>query len=177
MPGERVYGLCPGRHRGRHHVQRHGADGEHELQLPSAGDGCRWQSQRLLQHRERDDAGPAPSAPTITGFTPTSRPVGTSVTFNGTNFTGATAVTFNGVSATSFTVTSDTAIQATVPAGATTGPLSVTTPGGTATSPTNFTVTVTLTVAKTSNVGGGTLSSSSRPDSPHQNNCGAHCPA
>jgi chitodextrinase len=120
---------------------------------------------------------PAPSAPTITGFTPTSGPVGTSVMFNGTNFTGATAVTFNGVSATSFTVTSDTAIQATVPAGATTGPLSVTTPGGTATSPTNFTVTVTLTVTKTGIVGGGTVSSSSRPDSPNQINCGATCSA
>jgi hypothetical protein len=120
---------------------------------------------------------PAPSAPTITGFTPTSGPVGTSVMFNGTNFTGATAVTFNGVSATSFTVTSATAIQATVPAGATTGPLSVTTPGGTATSPTNFTVTVTLTVTKTGIVGGGTVSSSSRPDSPNQINCGATCSA
>src|SRR2546426_4135575 len=81
----------------------------------------------------------APPAPTLTGFTPGSGPVGSSATLNGTNFTGATAVTFNGVSG-SFTVSSDTAIQATVPAGATTGPLSVTTPGGTATNTTNFTV-------------------------------------
>src|SRR5206468_12452829 len=73
-------------------------------------------------------------APTITSFTPTSGPVGTSVTISGTNFTGATAVTFNGASAASFTVTSATRIQATVPPGATTGPLSATTPGGTATS-------------------------------------------
>jgi hypothetical protein len=79
------------------------------------------------------------TAPTITGFTPTSGPLGTSVTISGTNFIGATAVTFNAVSA-SFTVTSATAIQATVPAGATTGPLSVTTPGGTAVSANNFTV-------------------------------------
>src|SRR2546425_908807 len=64
-----------------------------------------------------------------------------------------------------------------LPAGATTGPLSVTTPGGTATSPTNFTVTVTLTVTKTGIVGGGTVSSSSRPDSPNQINCGATCSA
>src|SRR5437870_5017904 len=79
------------------------------------------------------------SAPTITGFTPTSGPVGTSVTISGTNFTGATAVAFNGVSA-SFTVTSATTIQATVPTGATTGPLSVTTPAGTATSSAAFTM-------------------------------------
>jgi len=83
-------------------------------------------------------------APTITSFTPTIGPVGTSVTINGTNFTGAAGVTFNG-SAASFTVTSATAIQATVPAGATTGPISVTTSGGTVTSASNFMVAPTIT--------------------------------
>src|SRR6267142_1475477 len=78
-------------------------------------------------------------SPTISGFTPASGPVGTSVTISGTNFTGASAVAFNGTSAT-FSVTSATAIQATVPAGATSGPISVTTPGGTATSSGSFTV-------------------------------------
>jgi hypothetical protein len=78
--------------------------------------------------------------PTITSFSPTSGPVGTSVTINGTNFTGATSVKFNGVTAT-FIVNSATKITATVPTGATTGPISVTTPGGTATSTSNFTVT------------------------------------
>jgi uncharacterized repeat protein (TIGR01451 family) len=81
-----------------------------------------------------------PRPPTISGFTPTSGPVGTSVTIAGMNFTGASAVKFNGTSA-SFT-NSDTQIIATVPSTATTGPISVTTPGGTATSSTNFTVTV-----------------------------------
>jgi IPT/TIG domain-containing protein/List-Bact-rpt repeat protein len=110
------------------------------------------------------------SPPTITDFSPTSGPVGTSVTISGTNFTGATAVTFNGVSAT-FSVSSDRVIQATVPAGATTGPLSVTTPGGTATSANNFTVTATLTVRKTGTTGGSVTSGDGGI------NCGANCSA
>ncbi len=85
--------------------------------------------------------GSTGGAPTVTIFTPTSGPVGTSVTITGTNFTGATAVKFNGTAATSFTVNSSTQITATVPSGATTGPISVTTPSGTGTSSTNFTVT------------------------------------
>jgi hypothetical protein len=80
-------------------------------------------------------------APTITNFTPTTGLVGTSVTINGTNFTGATAVRFNGTAATSFIVNSETMITATVPNGATTGQISVETPGGTANSALNFTVT------------------------------------
>jgi hypothetical protein len=77
---------------------------------------------------------------TITSFTPTFGPIGTTVTITGTNFTGATAVKFNGVTAT-FTVNSATQITATVPTGATTGKITVTTPSGTATSATDFTVT------------------------------------
>src|SRR5205807_1797058 len=82
---------------------------------------------------------PAP-VPTISGFAPTSGPVGTSVQINGTNFSGASAVTFGSKSAT-YAVTSPTTIQATVPAGATTGPIGVTTDGGTVSSVSNFTVT------------------------------------
>src|SRR5207245_888495 len=77
--------------------------------------------------------------PTITSFSPTSGPVGTSVTITGTNFTGVTSVTINGVAA-SFTVNSSTSIATTLPNGATTGPISVTTSGGTAISASNFTV-------------------------------------
>jgi IPT/TIG domain len=78
--------------------------------------------------------------PTITSFTPTSGPVGTSVVITGTNFTGATAVTFNNVAATTFTVNSATQITATVPTTATTGLIRVTTSGGTTSSLTNFTI-------------------------------------
>ena len=81
--------------------------------------------------------------PTITSFTPTVGPIGTSVVITGTNLTGATRVRFNGVRAATFTVNSNTQITATVPTGATTGHLSVTTPGGTATSTANFTIRTT----------------------------------
>jgi IPT/TIG domain len=83
-----------------------------------------------------------PPAPMISSFSPTSGPVGTSVTITGTGFTGATAVAFNGVNTSSYSVNSDTQIAATVPSGATTGPITVTTPGGQASSaPATFTVT------------------------------------
>lgn len=82
----------------------------------------------------------APSlCPTITSFTPTSGPVGTSVTITGTNFIAVSSVTFNNVAAT-FSVDSATQITATVPTTATTGPIRVTTLGGTGSSLTNFTV-------------------------------------
>jgi IPT/TIG domain len=80
------------------------------------------------------------AAPTITSFTPTFGPVGTSVKITGTGFTGATAVTFNTTNATTFHVDSATQITATVPTGATTGKIKVTTPSGSATSTADFTV-------------------------------------
>jgi IPT/TIG domain len=80
-------------------------------------------------------------APSITSFTPTAGPIGTSVVIIGTNFSGTgfttESVTFNGVTA-PFTVNSATQITATVPTGATSGLIRVTTPGGTATSSANF---------------------------------------
>jgi uncharacterized repeat protein (TIGR03803 family) len=78
--------------------------------------------------------------PTAKSFTPTSGPVGTSVTITGTGLTGATKVTIDGKSAT-FTVNSSTKITATVPTSAATGKVAVTTGGGSASAPGTFTVT------------------------------------
>jgi hypothetical protein len=78
-------------------------------------------------------------APRISSFSPTSGVIGSSVTINGANFTGATSVKFNGTPA-AFNVDTTIKITATVPAGATTGKMSVTTPAGTATSTGNYTV-------------------------------------
>jgi hypothetical protein len=66
--------------------------------------------------------------------------VGTVVTIDGTNFTGATRVVFGSVVA-AFTVVSATRITATVPSRAKTSRIGVTTPAGTATSAASFTVT------------------------------------
>jgi hypothetical protein len=79
------------------------------------------------------------SRPMIAGFSPSSAPVGASVTITGTGFVGATAVTFSGTPAT-FVVDSDAQITATVPAGATTGRIAVAGPGGEGTAATDFAV-------------------------------------
>ncbi|HWC44534.1 MAG TPA: IPT/TIG domain-containing protein [Casimicrobiaceae bacterium] len=76
----------------------------------------------------------ATAAPAITSISPTSGPVGTLVTINGSGFTGATSVRFGGSVAAVFTVVSDTRITTTVPTGASSGGITVTTPGGSATS-------------------------------------------
>ena len=79
--------------------------------------------------------------PVILSFSPTSGPVGTSVTITGNGFTQTTNVKFGGVRATSFTVNSDTQVTAIVPAGAKTGHIAISTPGGWTRSPGIFTVT------------------------------------
>src|SRR5699024_5490168 len=79
---------------------------------------------------------------TITGLSPKSGTVGTSVTITGTNFSETKAdntVTFNGTPATVSSATA-TELKVTVPAKATTGPVKVTTNGQTANGAT-FTVT------------------------------------
>ena len=90
---------------------------------------------------------PTIPAPTITGVSPVSGPVGggTSITITGTNFTGATDVTVGGVAAASFTVVSPTSITTVTPAG-TSGSqtVAVTTAGGTASKVIAFTYNTSL---------------------------------
>jgi hypothetical protein len=83
--------------------------------------------------------------PVVSGFSPGSGSVGTSVTITGSNFVNATAVSFGGVTAASFIVDSNTQITSTVPTNAVTGPIGVTAPGGTAWSSNPFTLLVYLT--------------------------------
>ena len=89
-------------------------------------------------------------APSISGFSPSSGAVGSSVTISGSHFTGATGVSFGGMGASVFTVNSDAQITATVPSGASSGPISVTTPNGTASSASSFTVSTGTVVASDS---------------------------
>jgi hypothetical protein len=96
--------------------------------------------------------------PTLTSLSPTSGPVGTTVTLTGTDLAGATGVSFNGTAATTFSVVNSTTITATVPAGASTGAVSVTAPGSTATGPT-FTVITDLVVTTTTTIQPGTYTS------------------
>ncbi|MFM8311728.1 MAG: IPT/TIG domain-containing protein, partial [Ilumatobacteraceae bacterium] len=78
--------------------------------------------------------------PTVTTFTPLSGIIGSTVTVNGSNLTGA-SVRFNGTLAVTVTVANNgNSLTAVVPAGATTGQISVTTTGGTATSTASFVV-------------------------------------
>ena len=88
----------------------------------------------------------AGAPPTISGFSPTSGPVGTSVIISGTDFAGASQVQFNGHSVTSILVNgTGTQITVSVPSGATDGPIFVATPGGSDTSSASFDVTTTTT--------------------------------
>ena len=75
----------------------------------------------------------------VSSISPTSGPVGTMVTINGSGFATATAVNFGGSSAT-FTVVSGSVIEADVPVGATTGNITIQDAGGCDLSYTSFTV-------------------------------------
>jgi len=83
----------------------------------------------------------APSAPSIVSFSPSSGPVGTEVTINGSHFIGTTAVKFNEIAASVFNFDSDAQLRAIAPSGATSGKISITTTNGAASSANDFTVT------------------------------------
>ena len=78
--------------------------------------------------------------PVIRSFSPTTGPMGTVVTINGTGFSGATRVSINDDPPTAFIIVSSNLIQATVLGGATSGKVKVTTPQYGAVTTTNFTV-------------------------------------
>jgi hypothetical protein len=80
------------------------------------------------------------TAPTITNISPSSGPVGTSVTITGTNFASNATVSFTGNASSNVTFTNNTSLSATVPDGATTGPITVTVGSESATSATPFTI-------------------------------------
>jgi uncharacterized repeat protein (TIGR01451 family) len=85
------------------------------------------------------------AGPIITDFSPVLGPVGSPVTIDGINFTGATTLKFGGATA-SRTIVGATQISATVPIGAGTGAISVTGNSTTFTTTSNFTVTGTAPV-------------------------------
>jgi uncharacterized repeat protein (TIGR03803 family) len=78
--------------------------------------------------------------PKMTGISPTSGKVNTSVVITGTGLIQTSAITVGKGKVTSFTVNSDTQVTLTVPATATTGKITVTTPGGKVASVAVFTV-------------------------------------
>ncbi|MBZ5680773.1 MAG: hypothetical protein LAO24_11785 [Acidobacteriia bacterium] len=77
--------------------------------------------------------------PVISGFTPTSGPVGTVVTINGSGLGQALVVKFGSTRARP-NIVSNSQVTAKVPNGAVSGKITITTPGGTATSAGVFTV-------------------------------------
>lgn len=70
-------------------------------------------------------SGGGGNCPTISGVSPTSGPVGGSVTITGSNFTGVNAVRFANNVAANFTINSNTQITAIVPSGAINGPITI----------------------------------------------------
>ena len=90
------------------------------------------------------------SFPTITGISPTSGQISSSVTVTGTNLLDATSFKFNGTAVSPFTTpTSDFSAPVTVPSGTTTGPVSVSSAALTAYNGPTFTVLATTAVTWT----------------------------
>jgi outer membrane protein assembly factor BamB len=80
------------------------------------------------------------AAPTISGFSPGSGILSSTVTITGTNFVSPATVSFNGVASTLVSVSSSTTIHATVPPTAGSGTITVATAGGSAATTSAFTV-------------------------------------
>jgi subtilisin family serine protease len=99
----------------------------------------------LLFHMHNADGSRAEMVafrkPTVTGFSPTSGPVGTQVTITGSNFGSGTGVRFFNNKIATVNVLTGNTLVATVPAGAITGPIRVFNAAGSSTAPGNFTVT------------------------------------
>jgi M6 family metalloprotease-like protein len=88
----------------------------------------------VLLQCSKTEVTPETVTPTITTFSPTEGTSGTSITINGTNFTGTSSVSFGDTPAASFIVTSATSINAIVGNGAS-GNVKVTTGKGSASLP------------------------------------------
>ena len=88
------------------------------------------------------------SSTTISSISPSSGCIGSNLTINGTNLSGATSVTIGGTAVSTITSNSSTQIVAVVGSG-TTGTVSVTTPNGTATSADQFTLNANPTATAT----------------------------
>lgn len=81
----------------------------------------------------------------LTGFSPTTAPIGATIVITGTDFTNAVSVQIGSktlVKGTDFTVKSDTEIDAVIPAGSATGRIVVSTLTGTVTSTDRLTIPV-----------------------------------
>lgn len=93
-------------------------------------------------HGSASSSGPftVTQPPSIASFSPSSGPVGTSVTVRGASLGGTSSLEFKGTPA-AFDVVSSTEIRTQVPGGAATGKISVTTPHGSASSASDFRVT------------------------------------
>ena len=79
--------------------------------------------------------------PIITGISPSSGPVGTTVTFTGTNFNGVDVIKIGRKILTSITVINSTTVTGVIPAGASTGPILISNADGPGVLESGFTVT------------------------------------
>ncbi|MCG8608250.1 DNRLRE domain-containing protein, partial [bacterium] len=80
--------------------------------------------------------------PMLSGFSPSSGPVGTEVTLSGSNLSHVSEVAFGSTVATDFTIDSDTELRVTVPAGAEDSKISVSSLAGSAEASGQFNVTL-----------------------------------